>query len=186
MTPPGPGPFPIATKKEHPVEHIDRTPGIQLSESEAAAEARRIIEGLYRPEPAPAPIPTSYRDTSPNTPTAAAPAAQEGPPPMSQRPTDLSGLMLAGSVASLSVGGATSLVLYTLGQVDPVTLAVGAAGPVALVLAVGSLIRSVGRAKQDMHTEHHHHYQGGVVQNTTHVDQTTKGVFANTRNQVRR
>ncbi|MFG3223076.1 hypothetical protein [Streptomyces sp. NPDC048185] len=167
------------------MEHIDRTPGIQLSESEAAAEARRIIEGLYRPEPAPAPIPTSYRDTSPNTPSAAAPVAQEGRPPMSQRATDISGLMLSGSVASLSVGGATSLVLYTLGQVDPVTLAVGGAAPVALVLAVGSLLRSFGRAKADMHTEHHHHYNGSVRQETTNVSSTTKGLFAKNRNDVR-
>lgn len=162
------------------MEHTDRTAADRpLSESEATARARQLIDEAYKP--------TSYRDDSPVPaygPTP--PVAQPGRPPMSQRAADASGLMLAGSVASLSVGGATSLVLYTLGQVDPVTLAVGAAGPVALVLAVGSLIRSVGRAKQDMHTEHHHHYQGSVVQNTTHVDQTTKGVFANTRNQVRR
>jgi hypothetical protein len=173
------------TKKEHPVEHIDRTPGIQLSESEAAAEARRIIESLYRPETQPAPIPTAYRDTSPIAPPTAAPVAQEGRPPMSQRATDISGLMLSGSVAALSVGGATSLVLYTLGQVDPVTLAVGAAGPVALVLAVGSLLRSAGRAKADMHTEHHHHYNGTVRQETTNVTSTTKGLFARHRNDVR-
>ncbi|WP_328565284.1 hypothetical protein [Streptomyces coelicoflavus] len=162
------------------MEHTDRTTSDRpLTESEAADRARQLIDEAYKP--------TSFRDETPvpqygQTP----PVAQPGRPPMSQRATDLSGLMLSGSVAALSVGGATSLVLYTLGQVDPVTLAVGGAGPVALVLAVGSLIRSVGRAKQDMHTEHHHHYQGGVVQNTTHVDQTTKGVFANTRNQVRR
>ncbi|MFC8223934.1 hypothetical protein ACFUTY_37920 [Streptomyces sp. NPDC057362] len=167
------------------MEHIDRTPGIQLSESEAAAEARRIIASLAEPEPAPIPRPTSYRSTEPNEPGTAAPVTQEGRPPMSQRATDLSGLMLAGSVASLSVGGATSLVLYTLGQVDPVTLAVGAAGPVALVLAVGSLIRSAGRAKADAHTEHHHHYNGSVRQETTNVSSTTRGLFAKNRNDVR-
>lgn len=153
--------------------------GRPLNDDEAKARARQLIEEAYKP--------TSYRDDSPVPaygPTP--PVTQPGRPPMSQRATDASGLMLAGSVASLSVGGATSLVLYTLGQVDPTTLAIGAAGPVALVLAVGSLIRSVGRAKADAHTEHHHHYQGGVVQNTTNVDQTTKGLFANTRNQVRR
>jgi hypothetical protein len=103
---------------------------------------------------------------------------------MSQRATDASALMLSGSVAALSVGGATSLVLYTLGQVDPVTLAIGATGPVALVLAVGSLIRSVGRAKQDMHTEHHHHYNGDVRQDLSTVNIHTSGVWARTRNEL--
>jgi hypothetical protein len=175
MTPPGPGPFPITTKKEHPVEHIDRRATDRpLSESEAAARARQLIDAAYTP--------TSYRDDS-SVPSygPTPPVAQPGRPPMSQRATDFSGLMLTGSVASLSVGGATSLVLYTLGQVDPVTLAVGAAGPVALVLAVGSLIRSAGRAT----TEHHHHYNGSVRQETTNVSSTTKGLFARNRNDTR-
>lgn len=161
------------------MEHTDRTAADRpLTETEADARARQLITEAYTP--------TSYRDDSPvptHGPTP--PVAQPGRPPMSQRATDLSGLMLAGSVASLSVGGATSLVLYTLGQVDPVTLAVGAAGPVALVLAVGSLLRSAGRAKADMHTEHHHHYTGPVRQETTNVSSTTKGLIARNRNDVR-
>jgi hypothetical protein len=163
------------------VEHIDRTPGIQLSESEAAAEARRIIENLYKPQPAPEPIPTSYRDTSPNTPPTAAPVAQEGRPPMSQRATDISGVMLAGGVASLPVGGVTALVLWVLGQADTANLAIGAAAPTTLVLAAGFLLRSAGRAKKDMHTEHHHHYSGTVVQRTE-VNTQTKGMFSRTHN----
>ncbi|MFK0113961.1 hypothetical protein [Streptomyces sp. NPDC091217] len=163
------------------MEHVDRTPGIQLSESDAAAEARRIIDSLYKPEPAPEPIPTSYRDTTPAAPPTAAPVAQEGRPPMSQRATDISGVMLAGGLASLPVGGVTSLVLYTLGQANPTSLAIGAAGPVALVLALGSLLRSAGRARRDMHTEHHHHYTGPVVQRTE-VNTQTKGMFSRTNN----
>lgn len=160
------------------MEHnIDRP----MNDVEAEARARQLIAEAYTPT-----TPTSFRDDSPIPaygPTP--PVAQEGRPPMSQRATDASALMLSGSVAALSVGGATSLVLYTLGQVDPVTLAVGAAGPVALVLAVGSLLRSVGRAKKDMHTEHHHHYNGSVRQETTNVSSTTKGLFAKNRNDVR-
>ncbi|MFI5526869.1 hypothetical protein [Streptomyces platensis] len=157
------------------MEHnIDRP----MSDVEADARARQLIDSAYRP--------TSYRDDSPVPaygPTP--PVAQQGRPPMSQRATDASALMLTGSVAALSVGGATSLVLYTLGNVDPTTLAVGAAGPVALVLAVGSLLRSVGRAKADAHTEHHHHYNGPVRQESTTVSSTTKGLFAKNRNDVR-
>lgn len=165
------------------MEHTDRTPGLQLTESEAAAEARRIIENLYRPQPAH--TPTSYRDTTPNAPATAAPVAQPGRAPMSQRASDISGVMLAGGLASIPVGGATSLVLYTLGHVDPASLAIGAAAPVALVLALGGLLRSAGRARRDMHTEHHHHYSGAVRQEHTSVATTTKGLFARTRSTIR-
>ncbi|MFI8882333.1 hypothetical protein [Streptomyces sp. NPDC053813] len=142
-----------------------------MTDAEAAAEAAQIIAA-------------SYRDTTPlprhgTTP----PIAQPGRPPMSQRATDASALMLTGSVAALSVGGATSLVLYTLGQVDPVTLAMGAAGPVALVLAAGSLLRSAARAKADAHSEHHHHYKGPVHQDQRTTHTTTRGVWAKTTNQ---
>ncbi|MBQ1164089.1 hypothetical protein KBZ21_39480, partial [Streptomyces sp. A73] len=73
---------------------------------------------------------------------------------MSQRATDVSGVMLAGGVASLPVGGSLALVLSAGGQADPVSLAIAGGAPVALVLAVGSLLRSAGRARRDMHTEH--------------------------------
>lgn len=153
---------------------MDHTPA--LTETQAAEEAARLISEAYQPA-------TSYRDPSPIPTTGTTPpVAQPGRPPMSQRATDISGVMLAGSVASVSVGGATSLVLYTLGQVDPTALAIGAAGPLALVLAVGSLIRSIGRAKQDAHTEHHHHYNGPVRQETTTISSTTAGLLARTRN----
>ncbi|WP_329592597.1 hypothetical protein OG195_29355 [Streptomyces sp. NBC_01362] len=147
-----------------------------LSSAEADIRARRLIDEAYTP--------MSHRDDSPLPaygPTP--PVAQPGRPPMSQKATDASALMLTGSVAALSVGGATSLVLYTLGQVDPVTLAMGAAGPVALVLAAGSLLRSLGRAKADAHTEHHHHYKGPVHQDHRAVHTTTRGMWAKTTNQ---
>ncbi|MER5873398.1 hypothetical protein [Streptomyces sp. NPDC002044] len=156
----------------------DRT-AAPLSADEADARARQLITEAYAP-------PTSHRDETPLPaygPTP--PVAQPGRPPMSQKATDASALMLSGSVAALSVGGATSLVLFTLGQVDPTTLAVAGAGPVALVLAVGSLLRSAGRAKADAHTEHHHHYNGPVRQESTTVSSTTKGLFAKNRNDVR-
>ncbi|MFD8822080.1 hypothetical protein ACFV1C_06950 [Streptomyces sp. NPDC059605] len=160
------------------------TPQQPLSEAQAAAEAARLIAEGYSTT---GPTATSYKDIAPLPTTGdAVPFAQPGRPPMSQKATDASALMLSGSVAALSVGGATSLVLYTLGQVDPVTLAVGAAGPVALVLAAGSLLRSAGRAKATAaaaHTENHFH--GSVRQETTTVSSTTRGLIARTRNDVR-
>ncbi|MEW2312413.1 MULTISPECIES: hypothetical protein [Streptomyces] len=161
----------------------DRT-AAPLSADEADARARQLITEAYAP---PYEVPTSYRDeTEPTAYVPTPPVAQPGRPPMSQRATDASALMLSGSVAALSVGGATSLVLYTLGQVDPVTLAIGATGPVALVLAAGSLLKAVGRAKAAAApTEVHNHYTGPVRQESTTVSSTTKGLFAKNRNDVR-
>lgn len=162
----------------------DRT-AAPLSADEADARARRLITEAYAP---PYAMPTSHRDETPLPaygPTP--PVAQPGRPPMSQKATDASALMLSGSVAALSVGGATSLVLYTLGQVDPVTLAIGAAGPVALVLAAGSLLKAVGRAKAAAApTEVHNHFNGPVRQETTSVSSTTRGLFAKNRNDIRK
>ncbi|WP_241989795.1 MULTISPECIES: hypothetical protein [unclassified Streptomyces] len=167
MDSPRPRQTPSANHPAHP---------LPMTDAEAAAEAKRIITNAYQP--------TAFHDTTPLPAYGATPpVAQPGRPPMSQRATDASALMLSGSIASLSVGGATSLVLYTLGQVDPVTLTVGAAGPVALILAAGSLLRSAGRARADAHTEHHHHYQGPVHQDQHTVHATTRGIWAKTTNQ---
>ncbi|MFD6891939.1 hypothetical protein [Streptomyces sp. NPDC059957] len=149
----------------------DRTPGTPLTDSEADNRARQLIAEAY------------YRDDSPVPAYGVAePVAQPGRPPMSQKATDISALMLSGSVAALSVGGATSLVLYVIGTVSPVTLAIGAAGPVALVLAVGSLLKAAGGAAASLPAEHHHHYTGPVRQTntTTTTTTSTKALFART------
>lgn len=127
--------------------------------------------------------PTAYRDPTP-TPTigAAEPVTQPGRPPMSQKATDASMLMLAAGAASLPIGGAAALVLYALGNVDPVTLAIGGAAPVALVLAVGFVARAIGSGMQGIGAEHHHHYNGPVSQKTHTVSTQTRGLFAKTIN----
>ncbi|MFI8365240.1 hypothetical protein ACIGD1_34450 [Streptomyces sp. NPDC085612] len=157
---------------------MDHNPTTPLSADEADARARQLITEAYAP-------PTSHRDQTPlpaygDTP----PVAQPGRPPMSPKATDISALMLSGSVAALSVSGGVSLVLYTLGQVDPVALAIGAAGPVALVLAAGSLLKALARAKSaSTTTTHHHHYTGSVsVRQETTLSSTTKGMIARANN----
>lgn len=129
-------------------------PTAPLSEEVAEKEAHRLIHDAYRP--------TAYRDQTPVPQYGTAPpVAQPGRPPMSQRATDISGVMLAGSVASVPLGGMTCLVLYTLDQVDPVSLTIGASAPVAFVLAIAALLR---RAKGVLPEEHHHHYSGPVYE----------------------
>jgi hypothetical protein len=167
------------------VEHTDPAAGRTHARHalhqalEDAEFARLIAEGLSQT----APVATSYRDITPVPTTGdAMPWPQPGRPPMSQKATDVGGVMLAGGIAALPVGAATSLVLWSLGHVSPEQLAIGGAAPVALVLAVAAVVRRL----QSVHTEHHHHYEGTVVQNTTTLTQNTRGVWAKTRNQVRR
>lgn len=142
-----------------------------MTDQEAAAEARRIITDFA----------TSWRDNTPiPTRGTAPPVAQPGRPPMSQRATDISGVMLAGSVASVPLGGMTCLVLYTLDQVDPVSLTIGASAPVALILAIGALLR---RAKGVLPEEHHHHYSGPVHQDQRQTHTKNSGVWVKNTNQ---
>lgn len=142
-------------------------------------DAERLIDAVNEAlQPA-----TTYRDPSPLPVIGTAPpVSQPGRPPMSQKATDASMLMLAAGAASLPIGGMTSLVLYTLGGVDPVALAIGATAPVALVIAVSALIRAAGRGMQGIGAEHHHHYHGPVSQKTHTVSTQTRGLFAKTIN----
>ncbi|MER7841821.1 hypothetical protein ABTY98_39530 [Streptomyces sp. NPDC096040] len=148
-----------------------------LSPATEAAEAERLITEAYSPGTTPTvPAVTSYRDNTPlpaygTTP----PVAQPGRPPMSQRATDISGVMLAGSVASVPVGGISCLVLWTLGSVDPVNLAIGGLTPVGILLAASALLSRL----KSVHTEHHHHYSGPVHQDlSTTTTNTAKGMVA--------
>lgn len=138
-------------------------------------DAERLINEAFTDKP------TTYRDPTP-TPTigAAEPVPQPGRPPMSQKATDASMLMLAAGAASLPIGCMTSLVLYTLGHVDPIALAIGATAPVALVIAVSAFIRAASRGMQGIGAEHHHHYNGPVSHKT--VSTQTRGLFAKTIN----
>lgn len=126
---------------------------------------------------------TAYRDPSPLPPVGdTPPVPQPGRPPMSQRATDASALMLAAGISAIPLGAATSLVLYTLGNVDPTALAIGAAAPVAFIFAVGALIRTATRGLQGLHIETHHHYNGPVQQQHHTVNTATRGLFAKTIN----
>lgn len=106
--------------------------------------------------------------------------AQPGRPPMSPGATDASVMMLSAGVASLPIGGMTALVLHALGTVDPAQLAIGGTVPVALVLAVARLL---GRARDVLPDEHHHHYNGEVHQQHVHNHTTNRWWGKSTTNQ---
>ncbi|MFI1890430.1 hypothetical protein [Streptomyces jumonjinensis] len=133
-----------------------------LSESEAEAEARRIIEGLWKSEPAT--TSTSYVDPTPNPPYGAA-------TPVPQPDHRIVPPWAAGvAVASIGVGAGITGVgcgvwlvcqgfaAVTLTSVLFVTLPIAAVA--AIVVAVGSVVRSVKAAN----VTNHHHYTGGVHQ----------------------
>ncbi|MFW6721016.1 hypothetical protein ACHZ98_12780 [Streptomyces sp. MAR4 CNY-716] len=110
--------------------------------------------------------PTHYRDDTPLPATGPTPpVAQPGRPPMSQAATDASGLMLAGGVCSLGIGGAVSLVLVASGYADPMVVGLICATPPVALLSLKGLVKTLGKAaKEAAPTEHHHHYAGPVVQ----------------------
>jgi hypothetical protein len=125
---------------------------------------------------------TAYRDQTPvphygSTP----PVPQPGRPPMSQRATDVSAVMLSAGVASLPVGAVAIGILLASGHADPTVIGMICAAPAAVavpILAVARLLRRVREAVPDVH---HHHYAGPVHQQHTHT--STRGVWAKNVNQ---
>ncbi|WP_032761085.1 hypothetical protein [Streptomyces alboviridis] len=134
------------------------------------------------------PAPTSFRDETPVPAIGnALPIPQPGRPPMSQRATDASVLMLSAGAASVPLGGVTALIIYVLGNADPTALAVGAAAPIALTFPILALTRLVRRAKETVQAAPptiHQYYTGTVIQDQRTVNTTTRGMWASTRNQL--
>lgn len=141
------------------------------------------VEDAMRPAPV---VPTAHRDTTPLPLVGTMPpVAQPGRPPMSQKATDASTIMLAGGAASLMVGGAASLVLRSLADVDPVVLAVAGGAPVGILLALSRVIGRARSAIEAAPATHHHHYDGPVHQDHTHVTNTARGLVARTHTDTR-
>nr|WP_208036671.1 hypothetical protein [Streptomyces cyanogenus] len=148
-----------------------------MTDEEAADEARRIIADAYRPLPE---MPTSYRDTSPVPRYGTAlPVPQPGIPPMSQKATDASRLMLTGGLAIVPPGLIAIGLLIASRHADPTVIALLLGAPAVPILALARLLR---RSKEAMPDVHHHHYDGPVYQDQRNVHTTTWGVWAKTNN----
>ncbi|WP_331731753.1 hypothetical protein OG298_45030 (plasmid) [Streptomyces sp. NBC_01005] len=131
--------------------------------------------------------PTAHRDDTPlpaigTTP----PVPQPGRPPMSQRATDASVLMLTAGAASLMVGGGASLVMLASGYADPAVCAIAFGAPTVLVLAIGRLASKAKAVAEAAPAPVHHHYNGNVTVDQRSINTQTRGVIANTRNQLPR
>lgn len=152
----------------------------QLTESEAAAEARRIIAAAYAPDMT-EPIQTRYRDTNP--------VPEYGPTPPVQLPDNRAVPAWAAGVAVASIGagcgvfaigGGVWLILEGLSSVTLMgVLAILApfAGLAALATAIGAAVAK-GRSGSSTHI-----YQAPVTKQTE-VTTNTRGLFSRTRNEL--
>jgi hypothetical protein len=102
---------------------------------------------------------------------------------MSQRATDISGVVTAIGIASLPVSIGASAVMWTAGQVDPLVIGLLLGSPTALALALSRVFKSAKEAAAAATSEQHHHYNGPVTQDQRSVNTQTRGVWASTRNQ---
>ncbi|MFG2677037.1 hypothetical protein [Streptomyces sp. NPDC048445] len=128
---------------------------------------------------------TAYRDPTPLPITGTTPpVAQPGRPPMSQKATDMSGLMLASGATTVMVGGTASLVMLASGYADPVVCAIVVGAPAVLVLALSRLVGKAKAVVAAAPATNHHHYNGNVTVDQRSLNTTTRGVIANTRNEL--
>ncbi|MEU9797196.1 hypothetical protein AB0E27_42820 [Streptomyces sparsogenes] len=147
-----------------------------------AAALIAAVEDAYAPAPL---VPTSYRDDTPlpavgTTP----PVIQPGRPPMSQRATDMSGLIISTGVAALPIGLGTSAVLWASGEANLLVVACVCAAPTSLILALARLLRRGREVAEAAPPVHHHHYAGPVHQDHSQITTTTRGVIARTTNET--
>lgn len=161
------------------------TAGRPMSDSEAAAEAKRILEAEFRPEAPVRHFPTSFRDDSPLPPYGDA-------PPVKQDDKRIVPAWAAGiAVASIGVGAGITgvgcgawLVLQGLASVTlygVLAVTLPFAGLAMVATAIGGAISKARSATSKTV------YEGPVVQNTQiNNTTTTRGMFfARTRNDVR-
>ncbi|MFJ3878052.1 hypothetical protein ACIPW5_11390 [Streptomyces sp. NPDC090077] len=126
---------------------------------------------------------TAYRDDSPLPRVGATPpVAQPGRPPMSQRATDISSLMLAAGLATVPPGLVAIGVLVASGYADPAVIGMICAIPAALAIPLLAVARLLRGAQGIVPAEQHHHYNGPVSQQHHNVSTQTRGLFAKTIN----
>ncbi|MFE1515751.1 hypothetical protein ACFW9I_02780 [[Kitasatospora] papulosa] len=161
------------TNLPHPT-HQPTTPDRSLAHAVEEAIATELAKTYHRDD---TPLPVIG---------AAPPVPQPGRPPMSQKATDASALMLTGGAASLMVGGSASLVMLASGYADPAVCAVVFGAPAVLVLALARLAGKAKAVAEAAPAPVHHHYNGNVTVDQRSIHANTRGIIANTRNELPR
>ncbi|MFG3363053.1 hypothetical protein [Streptomyces griseofuscus] len=166
---------------EHAPEPIRADP--RLTDTEAAAEAHRIIADAYRPLPE---TPTAYRDTTP------LPAYGNALPvlqpdrrivPAWAAGTAVAGIGVGATCVGLGCGiwlACQGFAVITLASVLFVTL------PIAAVAAVATAIGSAVRSAKTIRTETHHHYTGPIRLENNTITAPAYGLIARNRNELTR
>ncbi|WP_432089687.1 hypothetical protein [Streptomyces sp. bgisy095] len=167
------------------MDRTDRTPAREAAARAAAHLIADVEDALAEAAgPAPEPMPTAHRDTTPLPAVGTAlPVAQPGRAPMSQRATDASVMMLAAGGGTLMAGGGVGVALWALADVDPLALALVGGASVSVLLALSRLVRRVGQAAgQTAPTTHVYNVTGPVDARQEHhtTAPTTRGLIART------
>ncbi|WP_217235446.1 hypothetical protein [Streptomyces sp. AC555_RSS877] len=128
-------------------------------------------------------IPKSFRDDSPVPLIGSAPpVAQPGVPPMSQRATDIGRLITYSSLATVPPGLIAIGLMLASEHANPTVIGMICAAPAAIAVPILAFARLLRGAKDVLPSEIHQHYNGTVIQQTTHSE--TRGVWARTNNQL--
>ncbi|MFJ9117425.1 hypothetical protein ACIRJO_17920 [Streptomyces sp. NPDC102394] len=147
----------------------------RMSDEAANAEARRIIDDVYRPAPPPAPILTSYRDDT-------EPPTVGDAPPVWQDDRRIVPAWAAGTaVAAIGIGAGTTGVGCGIWLVLKGFASMSVTGVVCmgvLFSGIAFAVLSIGAAfSRARHSVSHAVYTGPVTKNT-HVTTQTRGAFA--------
>ncbi|MFE1075158.1 hypothetical protein ACFW5W_28565 [Streptomyces sp. NPDC058783] len=166
------------------MNHPDRPAGRALSEGQEDMESRRLIGEVYSDD---TPLATFYKDLTPVPVIGTAPPEpQPGRPPMSQRATDASVLMLAGAGSVSMVSVSAGVLMYMSQYANPVVCGIFVGGPTVGVLALCRLVRRTKEVVEAAPPVIHQHYEGTVVQDHTEITTHARGVIARTKNQFDR
>ncbi|WP_432095683.1 hypothetical protein [Streptomyces sp. bgisy100] len=161
------------------------TPGRPMSDSEATAEAKRILETEFRPEQRVRHFPTSFRDDSP------VPAYGDTPPVHQDDRRIVPALAAGIAVASIGVGAGVTgigcgawLVLQGLASVTLNSVLMVTLPFAGLAMAASAIGGAISRARSAVTKNI---YEGTVIQKTEiNNHSSTRGMFfARTRNDIR-
>lgn len=110
------------------------------------------------------------------------PVAQPGRPPMSQRATDTSVMMLTAGLATVPPGLITIGVMLASGYANPAVIGLICAAPAAITVPIFAVARLLKGVKEVEPAVHNHHYTGPVSQQHHTVSTETRGFIAKTIN----
>lgn len=133
---------------------------------------------------------TSIRIDDPDVPSwkdgprigTAPPEPQSGRPPMSQKATDASSLMLAGGGGTFMVCGGVALVMWASESADPVVCGTVLGAPTLLVLALARLVSRAKAAIEAAPPTVHNHGPVSVTHDQRSITTDTRGLWARTTN----